>query len=149
MIVDRDTVINAILQETEGKTPHQVSNASRSPSTSPKISPKMGSNNAEKNTERCPSDGEKEEASKRAVLLCFNENVRSAEDVFRCHNDFIRDTANAAHLQLTSQEWRNFFGREASRAPHLWGNVGIPTQTGESFGGPPRQPDVLGQMSPD
>jgi hypothetical protein len=158
LVVDRDVIIEAILQEAEGKLPHeQVGNTSRSPSSSPKSSPKLGSIDAEKTPDKYQSDGEKDEASKRAVLLCFNENVRSAEDVFRCHNDFIRDTANAAHLQLTAQEWRQFFGREANRGPHLWGNVnvGVPTVPGESLGGPPtrqqppRQPDLLGQMSPD
>merc|ERR1712054_35957 len=68
---------------------------------------------------------------------------------FRCHNEFIRDTANAAHLQLTAQEWRAFFGREAARAPYLWGNVGIPMSAGESQGSPSRQSDILGQMSQD
>merc|ERR1712238_186709 len=73
----------------------------------------------------------------------------SAEDVFCCHNDFIRDTANAAHLQLTAHEWCQFFGRETFRGPHLWDHGGIPTVLGESLGGPPRQSDLLGQMSPD
>lgn len=48
-------------------------------------------------------------ANKRAVLLCFNENVRSAEDVFRCHNEFIRDAANSANLILTANEWNSFY----------------------------------------
>mmetsp|Transcript_26648 Transcript_26648/g.37437 ORF Transcript_26648/g.37437 Transcript_26648/m.37437 type:complete len:165 (+) Transcript_26648:193-687(+) len=43
-------------------------------------------------------DSSSSAASKRAVLLCFNENVRSADDVFYCHNEFIRDTANASKL---------------------------------------------------
>jgi len=46
---------------------------------------------------------------KRTVLLCFNENVRSSDDVFRCHNEFIRDAANSASLILTAEEWRIFF----------------------------------------
>jgi len=75
--------------------------------------------------------------------------VRSAEDVFRCHNEFIRDTANAAQLQLTAQEWRSFFGREAARAPYLWGNIGIPIPSAEATGGSSRQQDALGQMSED
>eukprot|EP00557_Chaetoceros_sp_GSL56_P007147 CAMPEP_0176504868 /NCGR_PEP_ID=MMETSP0200_2-20121128/16182_1 /TAXON_ID=947934 /ORGANISM="Chaetoceros sp., Strain GSL56" /LENGTH=1285 /DNA_ID=CAMNT_0017904367 /DNA_START=769 /DNA_END=4626 /DNA_ORIENTATION=- len=50
--------------------------------------------------------------SKRLVLLCFNENVRSAEDVLRCHNDFIRDAAISSNLFLTSEEWRYFFSRK-------------------------------------
>ena len=59
-------------------------------------------------------DDEKEEesdkaASKRIVLLCFNENVRSAEDVLRCHNDFIRDAAITGKLCLSADEWRQFF----------------------------------------
>ncbi len=47
--------------------------------------------------------------SKRVVLLCFNENVRSAEDVLRCHNDFIRDAAISGKLNLSADEWRHFF----------------------------------------
>lgn len=46
---------------------------------------------------------------KRQVLLCFNENVRCAEDVLRCHNDFIRDSAISANLLLTPEEWRSFY----------------------------------------
>eukprot|EP00543_Licmophora_paradoxa_P018129 CAMPEP_0202478460 /NCGR_PEP_ID=MMETSP1360-20130828/94470_1 /ASSEMBLY_ACC=CAM_ASM_000848 /TAXON_ID=515479 /ORGANISM="Licmophora paradoxa, Strain CCMP2313" /LENGTH=847 /DNA_ID=CAMNT_0049105739 /DNA_START=1773 /DNA_END=4316 /DNA_ORIENTATION=- len=55
-------------------------------------------------------------SSKRAVLLCFNENVRSADDVLRCHHEFIRDAANSAQLQLTAQEWKAFFGGGTIRA---------------------------------
>jgi hypothetical protein len=58
------------------------------------------------------SDKFKEEekgSAKRVVLLCFNENVRSAEDVLRCHNDFIRDAAITGDLHLSAQEWRQFF----------------------------------------
>jgi len=149
LVVDRDTVINAILHDTEEKTPQQASIHARSPSASPKHSPKFSNLNSEKGTEKFGFDGEKEEASKRAVLLCFNENVRSAEDVFRCHNDFIRDTANASNLQLTAQEWGQFFGHEVSRDPHLLGKIGVPNQAGVSSGGPPIQPDLLGRMSPD
>eukprot|EP00536_Pseudo-nitzschia_multiseries_P008945 jgi/Psemu1/306149/fgenesh1_kg.238_\ len=149
LIVDRDTVINAIHHESEGKTPQQASAHPRSPSASPKHSPKFSSVNAERGSDKYAFDGEKEEASKRAVLLCFNENVRSAEDVFRCHNDFIRDTANASNLQLTAQEWGQFFGHEVSRDPHLLGNIGVPNRAGVSLGGPPTQPDLLGRMSPD
>jgi hypothetical protein len=145
LVVERETVLEASLHEEEEKH-SQSSNANKSPSGTPKTSPKLGSVNAQKSPDRDSHDSDKDD-SKRAVLLCFNENVRSAEDVFRCHNEFIRDTANAAHLQLTAQEWRQFFGREVARAPYLWGNVGIPTLTGESSAGPPRQPDLLGQMS--
>ena len=49
---------------------------------------------------------------KRAVLLCFHENVRSAEDILRCHNEFIRDAAISANLFLTSDEWRFFYTRK-------------------------------------
>jgi hypothetical protein len=141
--VDRETVLEAALHESDEKP---TSSNGKSPSATPKSSPKIVSVNAEKSPDRDSHDGDKDD-SKRAVLLCFNENVRCAEDVFRCHNEFIRDTGNAAHLQLTAQEWRQFFGREASRAPYLWGSVGIPTLTGESAAGPPRRPDLLGQMS--
>mmetsp|Transcript_21493 Transcript_21493/g.27102 ORF Transcript_21493/g.27102 Transcript_21493/m.27102 type:complete len:897 (-) Transcript_21493:243-2933(-) len=52
---------------------------------------------------------ENSSVAKRVVLLCFNENVRSAEDVLRCHNDFIRDAAITGKLQLSSEEWWQFF----------------------------------------
>jgi len=149
LVVDRDTIINAILQDIEEKNAHQTSILNQSPSTSPRLSPKLGSINAEKNPDRYLSDGEKEEASKRAVLLCFNENVRSAEDVFRCHNDFIRDTANASHLQLSAQEWGQFFGIEAFRDPHFLGNVGVSMRIGAVLERPQILPDLLGRMSLD
>ena len=47
--------------------------------------------------------------AKRSVLLCFNENVCSASDVFRCHNEFIRDVAHTANLILSPDEWQSFF----------------------------------------
>jgi hypothetical protein len=143
LAVKKETVIEASLVDSEER-PEQPN---KTPST-PKSSPKLSSLNADASPGKDSKDGDDAE-SKRAVLLCFNENVRSAEDVFRCHNEFIRDTANAAHLQLTAQEWRTFFGREAARAPHLWGYVGIPMSSGEPQGGPTRQPDILGQMSQD
>jgi hypothetical protein len=51
------------------------------------------------------------DGNRRPVLLCFNDNVRSAEDVLRCHNEFIRDAAISANLVLTAEEWRSFFSR--------------------------------------
>jgi hypothetical protein len=57
-------------------------------------------------------DTSKDGSTKRLVLLCFNENVRSAEDVLRCHNDFIRDAAISANLCLNAEDWRNFFSRK-------------------------------------
>ena len=75
--------------------------------------------------------------------MCFNENVRSAEDVFRCHNDFIRDTANASNLQLSTIEWSQFFGVENSLSQ---GNIGVSMLVGAPLGGPP---DLLGRMNPD
>jgi hypothetical protein len=137
--VSRTVVIEAAFEEEEKAAPQQKS------FSTPKSSPKLSSVTPERSPGKDSTEGDVAE-SKRAVLLCFNENVRSAEDVFRCHNEFIRDTANAAQLQLTAQEWRTFFGREAARAPYLWGNVAIPIATGDSHGGTPRQPDVLGQM---
>lgn len=87
-------------------------------------------------------DGDGGGESKRAVLLCFNENVRKAEDVFRCHNEFIRDTAHASNLQLSSTEWIVFFGQDA---PNLWGNIGIPIPFVEEQG--LAQKDALGVFS--
>jgi len=51
------------------------------------------------------------DGNRRPVLLCFNDNVRSAEDVLRCHNEFIRDAAISANLVLSAEEWRSFFSR--------------------------------------
>ena len=45
---------------------------------------------------------------KRSVLLCFNENIRSAADVFRSHNEFIRDVAHTGKLNLSPEEWQSF-----------------------------------------
>lgn len=140
--VKKETVILASLNDGEEFPPPKKA------LSTPKSSPKLTSVNADRSPGRDSTDDDNTD-SKRAVLLCFNENVRSAEDVFRCHNEFIRDTANASHLQLSAQEWRTFFGREAARAPFLWGNVGIPMLTVEVQGGPARQPDFLGQMSHD
>jgi len=84
---------------------------------------------------------------KRAVLLCFNENVRAAEDVFRCHNEFIRDSAHSSNLQLSAQEWRTFFGKEVASTLGIWGNVGIPIVATENTIGTKKKPDVLGRMT--
>jgi len=46
---------------------------------------------------------------RRTVLLCFNENVRSSDDVWRCHNEFIKDAAHSSRIDLTAEEWRIFF----------------------------------------
>lgn len=113
----------------------------------PHASPRLGS--VSEKSDRVPSSPSRDsidgDSEKRAVLLCFNENVRSAEDVFRCHNEFIRDTAHACHLQLSSSEWRQFFGHEAANAPYLWGNVGIPVPFLEGQG--PKQTDALGVIT--
>ena len=146
LLVDRDIVLHAILHDIEERNSNQTNittTGNPSPAGSPKLSPKISSVNVEKSQERYFSDGDKEEASKRAVLLCFNENVRSAEDVFRCHNDFIRDTANASNLQLSTIEWSQFFGVENSLSQ---GNTGVSMLVGAPLGGPP---DLLGRMNPD
>lgn len=137
--VNREAILLASMVEDEER------NNSKAVVT-PKSSPRLSSTNPPLSPGAKDID---DVDSKRAVLLCFNENVRSAEDVFRCHNEFIRDTANAAQLQLTAQEWRSFFGREAARAPYLWGNIGIPIPSAEATGGTSRQLDALGQMSED
>jgi hypothetical protein len=87
--------------------------------------------------------------SKRAVLLCFNENVRSFEDVLRCHNEFIRDTANAANLQLSDKEWRTFFGRDTAKATKAWGSSGMSTAVARAEIDVSKLPDVLGRMDTD
>lgn len=155
LFVNREAVLEASAADadehhtTHEKTGKYLKESLSTPLSTPKSSPKLKSVNSsvDKSFDKDGDHHDGDHDSKRSVLLCFNENVRSAEDVFRCHNEFIRDTANASHLQLTAQEWQNFFGREVSRSPHLWGSVGIPTLTGESNAGPARQPDLLGQMS--
>mmetsp|Transcript_21055 Transcript_21055/g.34832 ORF Transcript_21055/g.34832 Transcript_21055/m.34832 type:complete len:1014 (+) Transcript_21055:814-3855(+) len=120
VVVQRDVVLQASIQgQEEGE--RQRSSPKNSPHQSPRMAGVEGPN----------ADQEGGEShTKRAVLLCFNENVRSAEDVFRCHNEFIRDTANASKLQLSANEWRAFFGRNG---PH-------PTEKGS-------QQDFFGHMS--
>ena len=49
------------------------------------------------------------DSNKRSVLLCFNENIRCAADIFRCHNEFIRDVAHSGNLNLSSEDWLSFF----------------------------------------
>jgi len=131
--VDRETVLKAALNDAEER-PHKEHVAT------PKSSPKLSSAAAPKSPKDLDHDHIE---SKRAVLLSFNENVRSAEDVFRCHNEFIRDTANAAHLQLTASEWRSFFGREAGHGNYLLGKIGIPMTPQDSAAGQ----DVFGRMA--
>lgn len=53
--------------------------------------------------------GESVDSGKRSVLLCFNENIRSAADVFRSHNEFIRDVAHSSNLNLSIEDWKIFF----------------------------------------
>lgn len=132
--IDRDDILAACEEEMElQKHPKKF----ETPQSSPRLSSvqSMGSPGGVESLEG-DSDG------KRAVLLCFNENVRSAEEVFRCHNEFIRDTAHACHLQLSSNEWRVFFGRDASNTRYLWGNVGIPVPYLDDHG--PQHTDALG-----
>jgi len=116
VVVDRELVLSMTSNEAEGRNNEKRHNIA---SPSPQSSPRLSSVEAPPNFH---DDGSGDHGNKRAVLLCFNENVRSAEDVFRCHNEFIRDTANAAKLQLTAQEWRAFFGRDASDAS-AWGSA--------------------------
>lgn len=46
---------------------------------------------------------------KRSVLLCFNENVWSASDVYLCHDEFIRDVSHTANIFMSPEEWQSFF----------------------------------------
>lgn len=145
LVVNREVVLNASDAELEGSKNEQKEPLSQqaSPKGSPSLKPQESrSPNRDKDNRDDDND------SKRAVLLCFNENVRAAEDVFRCHNEFIRDSAHSSNLQLTAQEWRIFFGKEAASTPYIWGNVGIPVVAVESSNGASRKVDVLGQMTP-
>jgi hypothetical protein len=137
IMVDRNKILAACEEEFDHKSPKKWT------FETPQSSPRLGSVADKGSPSRESIDGDSD--AKRAVLLCFNENVRRAEDVFRCHNEFIRDTAHACHLQLSSNEWRLFFGREAASAPYLWGNVGIPVPYLEGQG--PQQTDALGVLT--
>lgn len=145
IIIDREDILHAssiaddtsLVLKKDGET------------VTPSHSPRLGSM-AESNSpggKEFHVDGDCGGDGKRAVLLCFNENVRRAEDVFRCHNEFIRDTAHASNLQLSSNEWVVFFGQEAANAPNLWGNIGIPIPYAEGQG--PAQTDALGVFNID
>ena len=113
IVVDPDTILAATAINDNARADEKK----RPTSASPQGSPRLGSIDSHA--------GDGEHLSKRAVLLCFNENVRSAEDVFRCHNEFIRDTANASKLQLSAQEWRTFFGQDVSSTPAVWSGQGL------------------------
>eukprot|EP00581_Thalassiosira_minuscula_P006919 CAMPEP_0183703118 /NCGR_PEP_ID=MMETSP0737-20130205/976_1 /TAXON_ID=385413 /ORGANISM="Thalassiosira miniscula, Strain CCMP1093" /LENGTH=923 /DNA_ID=CAMNT_0025929823 /DNA_START=476 /DNA_END=3247 /DNA_ORIENTATION=- len=76
-----------------------------------------GGLNAPSGRERSSSVGQAGDSSldstKRSVLLCFNENIRSASDVFRCHNEFIRDVAHTGNLNLSHEDWQSFFSGQS------------------------------------
>lgn len=122
--VDRDIVLTPVSRE-----------------TTPTNSPRLGS----QQSTGTPDDAH----SKRAVLLCFNENVRSFQDVLRCHNEFIRDTANAANLHLSDKEWRSFFGRDLSKTTMAWGNASASTAVARAQSDVSKLPDALGRMGTD
>ena len=140
--VNKDIVLEASMAELEGSKSEPRSNHA-SPKGSPMLKP-VDHRSPPREQHHHESDAD----SKRAVLLCFNENVRSAEDVFRCHNEFIRDSAHSSNLQLTAHEWRIFFGKEAASTPYIWGNVGIPVVSVDAPNGGARKIDALGQMTP-
>ncbi|GKZ00422.1 hypothetical protein MPSEU_000995100 [Mayamaea pseudoterrestris] len=149
--VDREEVLQAIADLDDGasQTPSVATMPTRPQQgmVTPQQSPRVCSQTPDKSPGGLSLDGDGSDQHKRAVLLCFNENVRTAEDVFRCHNEFIRDTAHASHLQLTAQEWRHFFGNDAANSPYLWGNVGVPVPYTE-FHGSSRM-DAPGRMAPE
>jgi len=141
VVVDKEEILKVIACEQEPKAKKQGSGME-----TPQASPRLGSMTPDKGSPGGRETGaDDDDSHKRAVLLCFNENVRCAEDVFRCHNEFIRDTAHASHLQLSSQEWRFFFGPEAAVAPYIWGNIGIPVPYSEVHGS--SHVDALGMMT--
>ena len=127
--VERDVILRAVAaaEESEKRGGSRVS---------PQHSPRLSGSEAPTGTHE--SDCE-EHQCKRAVLFCFNENVKSAVDAFRCHNEFIRDTANASRLQLTAREWCSFFGKGAG-SPHTCRNAGFLKEEMVD------QDDFLGQM---
>ena len=48
-------------------------------------------------------------ADSNTVLLCFNDNIRSAADVLYSHNEFIRDIAMSNNLKMTPEDWKFFY----------------------------------------
>lgn len=146
MHVNREDILIASSCADDASTSHpkkEKGGGLETPSHSPRMDGILPETMSPKELNDIAGDGTGD--GKRAVLLCFNENVRRAEDVFRCHNEFIRDTAHASNLQLSSNEWLLFFGADAAKAPHLWGNVGIPIPYTESQG--PGKIDALGVFS--
>lgn len=111
LLVDKSTILHAAIERDdlqESAESPSKSASRKSAVMSPKSAPQKSStkkNDSDSNIEPGPD-------SKRAVLLCFNENVKNAADVFHCHNEFIRDAANAANLRLSPQEWKAFFGED-------------------------------------
>eukprot|EP00550_Attheya_septentrionalis_P000728 CAMPEP_0198289138 /NCGR_PEP_ID=MMETSP1449-20131203/7435_1 /TAXON_ID=420275 /ORGANISM="Attheya septentrionalis, Strain CCMP2084" /LENGTH=928 /DNA_ID=CAMNT_0043987427 /DNA_START=1796 /DNA_END=4582 /DNA_ORIENTATION=+ len=111
LLVDKSTILHAAIERNdfdESAESPSKSASRKSGVMSPKSAPQKAStknNDSDSNIEPGPD-------SKRAVLLCFNENVKNAADVFHCHNEFIRDAANAANLRLSAQEWKSFFGED-------------------------------------
>lgn len=137
MVVAKDAVLRAASSLENSNKP--------SPTTTPQSSPKVSSINAVEKHSPGGKESLSGDDSKRAVLLCFNENVRSAQDVFRCHNEFIHDTAHGSNLQLSSLEWSHFFGKDASADSSFWCSIGIPQQYVE--GKDRSSIDALGVMS--
>ena len=90
-----------------------------------------------------------ESQAKRVVLLCFNENVRSAEDVLRCHNDFIRDAAISSNLHLTSDEWRYFFSRKDDDCSQTSGSHTLDSATSGGGIGAGTSPQMRGAEGGD
>jgi hypothetical protein len=137
LTVDREQILIASTADDVSKKGDQKG------TTTPQSSPRHGPVEVAGSPGRESNDGDGD--GKRAVLLCFNENVRCAEDVFRCHNGFIRDTAHASNLQLSANEWHVFFGSEAVGAPHIWDYIGIPVPYTDAEG--PDHADALGVMT--
>lgn len=141
LVIEEKTVLEVSIDEAVVK---KASGKKGSGNSTPVSSPRMTALPEPASPGRDSIDGDGSE-TKRAVLLCFNENVRCAEDVLRCHNDFIRDTAHASHLQLSAHEWQQFFGKSSADGGN-WDEVGIPVPytrvRGSGF------VDALGMMTP-
>jgi hypothetical protein len=150
-VVDADLVLEAVTSER--LVSDHVFSPKASPANTPACSPRVGPLNGKGSPNALDASAagealEDECDSKRAVMLCFNENVRSAVDVFRCHNEFIRDAARSSQLQLSFHEWLVFFGKSAATAPTIWASIGIPVGYNATRGSA-AQPDALGMMVQD
>lgn len=117
---------------------HVIDNTEAIVPPSPKITKQVGSKGEKESKKK--DEGSAPDAQKKRILLCFNDNVRSAEDVRRCHSEFIRDAALTSGLHLTAEEWKYFFSRREDDCSQTSGTMDS-TTSGPNFTPPLRGKD--------